>query len=163
MPRSAPTYHIAHRAAPHAHWVILPLYPLFAVFRDLFFPDGHGRLERINGVAAGLERLGAMRAGDHHDDAALADLQPPDAVDDGNVIGLPALFHLGGDGGHPLLGHLWVSIVFEVTDALAARVIAHNTLECDHAAIAGMRRLAHQRPDGRVVQRVAGNLNHCRH
>src|SRR6185312_6570259 len=105
-----------------------PLDPLFAVFRDLFFPDGHGRLERIYRMAAGLERLGAMRAGDDDDDAALADLQPPDAMDDGDVIGLPTLLHLGGDGGHPLLGHLRVGVIFEVADTLAARVIAHDAL-----------------------------------
>src|SRR6185437_5197468 len=56
--------------------------PFFAVFGDLFFPDGYSRFECINRVAAGVERLGAVRAGDHHHHAALADLQPPDTVDD---------------------------------------------------------------------------------
>src|SRR5579884_664987 len=133
----------------------LALDPFLAVFGDLFLPDGHGGLERVYGVAAGLEGLAAVGAGDDDDDAALADLQPADAVDHRHAVGAPAALDLGGDGGHLALGHLGVRLVFEVADALALVVVAHDAEEGDDAADGGVLDGAPQLGHRGVVQRVA--------
>src|ERR1017187_1076392 len=58
----------------------LAIGPGGSVGEELLFPDGYGFLERVDDPAAGVKGGGAMGAGDHDDDAAVADLQTADAV-----------------------------------------------------------------------------------
>ena len=79
----------------------------------LLLPDRHQFLERVDGVAAGVERLAAVRATHRHRHAHLADRQPAEAVDHRDVPDRPALPHLGLDLGELLLGHRAVGLVVE--------------------------------------------------
>src|SRR5215218_908805 len=56
-------------------------HPLLAAVPELLvFPDRHGRLEGVDQVAAGLERLAPMGRGDRYDDREVAHREVPDAV-----------------------------------------------------------------------------------
>src|SRR5207247_11053344 len=60
-------------------------YPLgVAVGEQLVLPDRHRCLEIVDQAAAGLEGLGAVRAGDGHDHRQVADLQVADPVHGGH-------------------------------------------------------------------------------
>src|SRR6266536_1908033 len=56
-------------------------HPDLAVLEVLLLPDRDGALERIDRVAARLERVAAVRGGDGDEHARLADLEPADAVE----------------------------------------------------------------------------------
>jgi hypothetical protein len=47
------------------------LYPFFAIGRDLFFPDGYGRLQGINNIATGVKSFGSMWRGYRNNDASI--------------------------------------------------------------------------------------------
>ena len=62
-----------------------------AVGPVLFLPDRHEFLEPVDGVAARLERLGAVRTADGHGDADLADVEAAEAMDQHHLADRPAL------------------------------------------------------------------------
>src|SRR5262249_23101997 len=78
-----------------------------------------------------------------------------DSMDDGHVVGLPATLNLGGDVRHLLFGHLGVGVIDEVADALAARVVTDDPLECDDPAVAAGGGSAHKLTECRVIEWIA--------
>src|SRR5438094_5829928 len=91
----------------------LPLDPDLAAFPDLLLPDRNGLLEGVDGEAAGLEGCGAVGAGDGDQDARLPNLEPADAVADGDAA-LPAADRLLRDLTHLPLRHRPVGVVLQV-------------------------------------------------
>ena len=84
-----------------------------AVGPVLLLPDRHQFLEPVDRVAAGLERLGAVRAAHGHGHADLADVQLAQAMDQDDVADRPAAARVGLDLGQLLLGHAGVGLVVE--------------------------------------------------
>ena len=62
-----------------------------AVGPVFFLPDRHQFLEPVDGVAARLERLGAVRTADRDRDADLADFQMAQAMHQHDLADRPAL------------------------------------------------------------------------
>src|SRR3989442_647689 len=58
----------------------LQAHPDLAVLEVFLLPDGHGALERVDRVAARLERIGAVRGRDRDQHRRLADLEAADPV-----------------------------------------------------------------------------------
>src|SRR5271165_3384156 len=80
-----------------------PVRPYRSVGEVLFLPDGHGALERIDGIAAGVEGGGTVRCADGDKHAGFANFHTPQPMHHGHpvngvfVVKLPAnLSHLGG-------------------------------------------------------------------
>ena len=69
----------------------LSIGPNRAIFEVLLLPDGHGAFERVDKPAAGIKGGGAMSGGDRDQHAGLADLEPPQPVDNGYVANLKLL------------------------------------------------------------------------
>src|SRR5438552_957076 len=120
----------------------------------LLLPDGHDRLQLVDGRAGRRESGVAMRGTGGDDDRDLTDREIADAVvhdqTQRSVIGLETLSDLA----HLRLGHLGIGLVLEVRDDLPAAAVAHRAEEHDDAAES---RVAHR--GERVVdgQRRGGN------
>ena len=93
--------------------------PIGTVRPHFVLPDRSGLLERVDGEASGLERLGPMWRGHHGDHGRLADLQAADAVQQRETSGVgPATTQLGADLGearHHLFGVRFVGQVFDAS------------------------------------------------
>src|SRR5581483_5785241 len=98
--------------------------PLLAAHVDLLLPQRHARLERVDRVLAGGERVRAVRGGDGDDDARLPHGHDAHAVVDGDLHEVVAALQLLGDGGHRLLRHALVRLVLEPYEL--ARVVPTN-------------------------------------
>src|SRR5262249_33357947 len=92
----------------------LEAHPDLTVLEVLLLPDGDRLLERVDRVAAGLERVTSMggRDGDQH--ARLPDLQPTHPVQHGDSLHAgPARMHRVADLAHLCLGHGGVGPVLQ--------------------------------------------------
>src|SRR5262245_14823518 len=99
-----------------------------AVAESLVLPDRDGRLELVDQVPAGVDRLAPMRRADADDDRDVADRQLADPMhrcDPDHTVGRA---HLLGQLAHPV-ERARVRGVRQALDRLAAVVIAHRTHE----------------------------------
>jgi hypothetical protein len=63
-----------------------PLRPYRSADEVFFLPDGNGALKRVDPIAAGVKRGGAVRGADGNQHAGLANLKAAEAVDDGEAV-----------------------------------------------------------------------------
>src|SRR4029077_8943762 len=98
---------------------------------------GDGALERVDGIAAGIESGGAMGGADGDEPAGVADFQATEAVDDGEAMNFELLANLSADFAHLGVGHGFVSFVLEVERALAVEIVADEAVEDHHGAVFG--------------------------
>src|SRR6266851_9908397 len=106
------------------------MHPFRGSVRPLFFfPDGDDLLEAVDGVAARLEGLVAMRATDGDSDANLADCQMTHAMDHGEVAYGPACTCVGLDFRQLLLGHAGVRLVIEGSRDASVSKVAYGAEE----------------------------------
>src|SRR6185295_13330268 len=104
--------------------------PDLAVLEMLLLPDRHRLLERVDGEAARLEGLRAMGRGhrDHH--ARLADLQPADAVDEGDSRDRgPAAADGRADLAHLGQRHGAMGLVLEELHPASPGLVPHHARE----------------------------------
>ncbi len=122
--------------------------PVGTVCPHFVLPDRSGLLERVDGEASGLERLGPMRCGHHGDHRGLADLEAADAVQQRETSGVgPTTTQLGADLGesrHHLFGVRLVGQVFD-TSAPIGVITDRAAEQHDRTAL---------RPDRPVVGRA---------
>src|SRR5262245_20579009 len=84
----------------------LKTHPDLAVLEVFLLPDRYDALERVDCVAARLERVAAVRGGDGDEDARLADLEPADAVEHRHPLhARPPRAQALADLAHLHLGH----------------------------------------------------------
>src|ERR1700752_1694241 len=78
------------RATVWASATLAPLqaYPDLAVLEMLLLPHRDGALERVDRVAARVEGVAPMRGGHGDEHRGLADLEPADAMQDGDTLDL---------------------------------------------------------------------------
>jgi len=119
----------------HGHGRKFAVGPDSAVLEILLFPDGNGALESVNGEAAGIEGRGAMRGADGDEDARFADLEPAEAVNDGDTMDRKSRVHLGGDFADFSESHRLVRFVVEVERWASVRLIANATVEGNDGAV----------------------------
>ena len=110
-------------------------------------------LDLVDDVAAGAERLVAVRGADANPHRQLADPQLPDAVHAQRVRHAEALARLGDDALALAHGERLEGLVFEPPHALALVVIAHPALEGGVAAAGRVGELGAQ---CRHVERLCG-------
>src|SRR6266850_8383248 len=135
----------------------LEAYPHLSVLEVLLLPHGHCRLEGVDGEVTGLEGLGPVRRGDGDHDARLADLEPADPVDEGDLADArPALAHGGGNLAHLRDGHGRVGLVLEILDAAASRLVPDHARE-EHDA--SRPRVAHRRGQALLGERADRDLD----
>src|SRR4029079_4218443 len=96
--------------------------PLLAALKDLLLPHGHGLLQLVDRLAAGVHGRASVGRRDGDDDARLADRDMAGAVGHRDVWACMPSLDLVGDAGHLGLGHLGVGVVLEVDDGAAAAV-----------------------------------------
>src|SRR4249919_3047272 len=118
-PQPADTPDPAPRSAPSA-------YPFLTTFVHLLLPERHRQLQLVDRLAAGSQRVGAVRRGNGDDHARLADVHAPDAVVDCYIGQVVAPLELGRELLHDLLGHALVRLVLEVEDVAVARAPARG-------------------------------------
>src|SRR6266571_2278768 len=85
--------------------------PLLAALVDLLLPQRDGLLERVDRLAEGCQSVGSVRGRNGDRDARLPDLDPPEAVADGDSAEVVPLAEPGGDLAHDVLRHLGVGLV----------------------------------------------------
>ena len=76
-----------------------------------------------------------MRRADGDEDARFADLQPAEAVNDGDTMDRKSRVHLGSDFTDFGERHGLVRFIVEVERWAAVRLIANATVEGDHGAV----------------------------
>ena len=103
--------------------------PIGPIGGDFAFPDRNLYLQGIDRITTGFEGFSPMRRGGDYDDRSVAYLQAAHAVGDRDPRAGPSLAGGLHDFFHFALGHLGVGLVFEIFDAMPARVIAHCTDE----------------------------------
>jgi len=112
--------------------------PCFTISGNFFLPDWYGRLESINNVAACIECLCAMRAGDDDNDTGLANLQVPKAMRYCDAFDSPALTNFINNFTDLLTCHFLVDFVLKVAYLFPSGIIAYHSLEYYNATCAWM-------------------------
>src|SRR5262249_45136693 len=92
----------------------------------LELPERGLGLEPVDQELAGLEGCLAVRRGGHHQDDAIAGLEPAVAVDDQGCVEFPPAARLGLDLSELLLGHARIMLERHGADAVATRGVAHH-------------------------------------
>src|SRR6185437_12170558 len=109
--------------------------PHSAIRGELFFPDRHGALQRVDRVAAGVERGGAVRRahGDQH--ARLANVEPPQSVNDGHAAHGKPRMDCRRDLSHFGDSHGFVSLVLQIQRTPPFEIVTDKTVkDCERAA-----------------------------
>jgi hypothetical protein len=108
-----------------------------AVFEILFFPDGDGAFEGVDGEAASVEGRGAVGRADGDEDAGFADFEAAETMDDGDAVDFVFFVEKGGDFAHFGEGHGFVGFVVEVERGAIVGLIADEAVESDDGAVFG--------------------------
>src|SRR5215831_4845024 len=109
--------------------------PDLTVLEELLLPDGHRRLEGVDGETTGVESLCSMGRGDSDHHARLADLETPDPVHESDTAhSRPALAYRRGDFAHLGCRHGRVRLVLEILHPPPAGLLPHHAREEDEAA-----------------------------
>src|SRR6202789_2369697 len=103
--------------------------PNCAIFEIFLLPDGNGAFEGVDEPAASVKGRRAMGGRRNHQHACLADLQPPQPVNQGYVANLELLQRLLGQRFHLLEGHSLIGLVVEIERPAPARLVAHHAFE----------------------------------
>src|SRR5205823_808554 len=98
---------------------LLTFDPDFAIFEELFFPDGNNFLEFVDRVMAGVEGCAPMSGCDDHSDAGLTDVELAQAVDHGNAVDIPGLPHEDSDLFELLQSHCLVGFIDQMQGTFA--------------------------------------------
>lgn len=136
-----------------------------AIFEILFFPDGHGALESVNGEAAGVEGGGTVRRADGDEDGGFADFQTAKAMDDGDAMDGEFFVQLRANLAHFRESHRFVGFVLEVKSRAIAGLVADETVEGDGRAVFGSANVARERGhvNGPAHQPVDVIVDGCGH
>src|SRR5262249_44876051 len=103
--------------------------------RPMFlFPNGNQLLEPIDGMAAGVEGLMAMRATDGNGNADFADFQVAQAMFDDDLAHGPALSRIGLDLGHLFGRHFRIRLVVQRQRYAVAGQVADSAQKRHHRA-----------------------------
>src|SRR5579862_308861 len=134
------------------------MYPLRRPVRPiLFLPNRHQLLEPIDGMAASIKRLSAMRATDRHGDTNLANVQMAEAVHHHDLTHRPALTCFTFDFDHFLFSHAGIGLVIQGNGGPVRGEVADGAQECnDRTATLAANLLS----KCSVVDHIAGELDH---
>src|SRR5581483_7637876 len=103
--------------------------PFLAADVELLLPERDRLLERVDGLAAGVEGGGAVRRRDRDHDAGLADLDAADAVVDRHLRETVLRGQVGGQRLEHRLGHLLERLVLEIEHVTVARAVPNGADE----------------------------------
>src|SRR5436309_11526232 len=81
-----------HSSLVICHSSVAAFDPIRTVVVELLFPDRHDLLQGIDREAAGLESRAAVRRCDDYSNAALAEFQAPQAVQNSDLMNVEPLF-----------------------------------------------------------------------
>ena len=107
------------------------------VFEVLFFPDGDGALESIDGEAARVEGCGAVRRADGDKHTGFANFEPAEPVGHGEAMDAIFFVKLRADFAHLGERHGLVSFVVEIERRAVVGFVADETVEGDRGAVFG--------------------------
>ncbi len=119
--------------------------PNGAVFEVLFFPDGNGALEGVNGVAASVKGGAAVRCTNGDKDAGFADFEASKPVDDGDAMDCKFFVEVSANLAHLVERHGLVRFIVEIKRGAIVRLIADEAVEGDNSAVRGCADVANQR------------------
>src|SRR4051812_31364476 len=98
--------------------------PNGTVFEILLFPDRNCLLQGVYQPTASVEGGGAVGRSDRDENAALADLNAAQAMDDPGIAGGELLQRLRDQLFHLLQRHLLISFIFQVKRLASSAVVA---------------------------------------
>src|SRR5262249_30178809 len=108
-----------------------------AIGKEFLFPHRHFCLDAVHGVGTGFKSGVTVGSGDSDDNAALANLEPANAMHHGNRTNGKFLLHLGAYVGQLLFCHHGIPFVLQILYWAAIKIIAHNTIEGHHGTVGG--------------------------
>src|SRR5215469_3749767 len=109
--------------------------PHRAVFEVLLLPYGNSFFEGIDEPAAGVKCRPAMRRGHCNQHAGLADLEPSEPMDDGDIANWELLQGSCCQRCHLLQRHVLVSLIVEIESPASARLIPDDALKHESSAV----------------------------
>ena len=108
--------------------------PARALGGGLLLPERRLRLQVVHQELAGLERVAAVRRGDHHQHDLVARLQRADAMDHAHAADVEAPARLVDHRLDRALGHAGVVLELHRRHAGAVVAVAHRADEAGHGA-----------------------------
>src|SRR5574341_1064044 len=108
-----------------------------AIGKELLFPYRDFSLHALHGIGTGFKSGVTVGGGHRDDDAALANLEPTNAMHHGNLTDGKFLLHLGTNLGQLFFCHRGIGFVLQILDWAAIKIVAHNTIEGHHGTVAG--------------------------
>jgi hypothetical protein len=144
-------------------WVLIislqlsALDPAFAVFAELFFPNGDDFLDSIYGKAAGFEGLRPMSSGNYNGDTAFTMLHSAQAMHNGYVRDWKAFFGFGSDLLKFFKRHGFIGFILEIKHLFAAGIITNGAEKNDGGSVLTPKEMFLKRSD---VNRFASEAVH---
>ena len=134
--------------------------PHRSIFKVFFLPDRHRFLQRVDDPPAGVKCRAPVRRSHHDQHARLANLQPPQPVDDRRASHRKTRPRLCRQRFHLLQRHRLIGFIIEIERAPPTRVVPHHAVENHRRAI--LRPL--QPPNHSLrINPLADNPNFARH
>ena len=126
------------RGRPRFAPLLRVLLPHLPALEELLLPDGHRRLELVDGPVRRLERLTPVRAGHRYDHAALAHAHRTRPVHHRDLRHVPPRTNSAAQLAHLSLGHRFVALVLQSVhvskDALVLERVPGGAYERDDRA-----------------------------